>query len=220
MFKMFKAGFVVFLAAVVLVTSSPAMAQTSDLLASAERAALTMAAAQDQDLEQGQSVVRRRRSGGLAWAGGILVTAGVVLALQPPKCRIEGETPESPGRTFDRDGDVYRTWSLNYRAALIGGTCTIAADASYVWGPWYKANRDVTDSSYTIYQLDNPRGDFVGADAGDAMALTDKTWNYVGWAAIAAGGSLLALGLSGVDVPVRLDVAPTGGFRVARSLGW
>ena len=220
MFKMFKASFVVFVAVVVLVTGSPAMAQTSDLLTSAERVALTMAAEQDQELEQGQSVVRRRRSGGLAWAGGILVTAGVVLALQPPKCGIEGNTPESPGQTFDRVGDLYRTWSLNHRAALVGRTCTIAADAGYVWGPYYKDILGWRDGNFTLYQLDNPRGDIVGADAGEAVALTDKTWNYVGWASIAAGGSLLALGLSGVDVPVRLDVAPTGGFRVARSLGW
>ena len=90
---MFKRFLVAFVAVVVLVTGSPAMAQTSDLLASAERAALTMGLEQDQELEQDQSVVRRRRSGGLAWAGGILVTAGVVLALQPPKCGIEGEAP-------------------------------------------------------------------------------------------------------------------------------
>lgn len=217
---MFKRFLAVFVAVVVLVTGSPAMAQTSDLLGSAERAALTMGLEQDQELEQDQSVVRRRRSGGLAWAGGILVTAGVVLALQPPKCGIEGRAPEPPRPEIDRFGDVIGTWSLNHRAALVGRTCTVAADASYVWGPWYKRNRDVTDQHFTVYQFDNPRGDFVGADVGEAIALTDKTWNYVGWATVAAGGVLLGIGLSSVDVPVRVDIAPGGGFRVARSLGW
>ena len=78
----FKRGVAVFVAAVVLTTGSPAMAQSSGLLASAERAVLTM------EVEQDQSVVRRRRSVGLAWTGGALVVAGVVLALRPPICEL------------------------------------------------------------------------------------------------------------------------------------
>ena len=70
-------GFIaMFVAAVVLVTSSPAVAQTSDLLASAERVALTMAAEQDQ---ADQTVIRRRRSNMLALAGGVLVAVGAGL---------------------------------------------------------------------------------------------------------------------------------------------
>ena len=122
--------------------------------------------------------------------------------------------------TYDRAGNLHLTWSFNHRSTLIGRTCTVAADVSYVWGPLYKRYRDVTDASFTLYQLDNPRGDIGGSDFGSLRALTDKTWNYVGWASIAAGGSLLALGFSAVDVPVRVDIAPGGGFRVARSLGW
>ena len=72
-------GFIaMFVAAVVLVTGSPAMAQTSDLLASAERAVLTM---EMEQVEQAQAVIRRRRSNMLALAGGALVAVGAGLSM-------------------------------------------------------------------------------------------------------------------------------------------
>lgn len=72
-------GFIaMFVAAIVLVTGSPAMAQTSDLLASAERAVLTMEVEQ---VEQDQAVIRRRRSNMLALAGGALVAVGAGLSM-------------------------------------------------------------------------------------------------------------------------------------------
>ena len=218
MFKILKAGFVVFLAVVVLVTGSPAMAQTSDLLASAERAALTMAVEQDQELEQeDQSVVRRRRSGGLAWAGGILAVAGAVLALRPPVCGLQGGRVgerETWSRLNDSFNDAVRT--TEYSHELIRGSCAVRRHVTDRYYTYPDSSTVTRQQTFSIYDADENSGwDYEGR-----VATTDKTWNYVGWASIAAGGALLGLGLSGVDVPVRLDVAPTGGFRVARSLGW
>ena len=146
---MFTRSIAVFVAAVVLVTGSPAMAQSSDLLASAERAALMM------EVEQDQAVVQRRRSSGLAWIGGGLAVGGVVLALQ------KGET------------DTFTTIQP-------GGS-------SVSWTP----------------------------DRGSTSSR-----RYWGIAAVAGGGALMWFGLRAVDVPVRLDMAPAGGFRVSRSLSW
>ena len=78
MFMRRESGIAVLVAVVVLVTGSPAMAQSADLLASAERVALTMAAEQDQ---ADQAVIRRRRSNMLALAGGALVAVGAGLSM-------------------------------------------------------------------------------------------------------------------------------------------
>ena len=177
---MFTRSIAVFVAAVVLVTVSPAMAQSSDLLASAERLTLTT------EVEQEQSVVRRRRSGGLAWTGGVLAVGGIVLALRPPVCELITTDPALAGHfsvdALFRDGRCdlrYQGHSVQYLSSAV----------SYV--------------------------PFEGYGV-----ITKKTRNYVGWATAAAGGALMWFGLRSVDVPVRFDVAPTGGFRVSRSLGW
>ena len=143
---MFTRSTAVFVAAVVLVTGSPAMAQSSDLLTSAERVVLTM------EVEQDQAVVQRRRSSGLAWIGGGLAVGGVVLALR------------------------------------------------------------MSDSSERIYDIRTANS--------TSRVVDNSTWRGVGWATAAAGGGLMWFGLRAVEIPVRLDMAPTGGFRVSRSLGW
>ena len=173
---MFTRGISVFVAAVVLVTVSPVMAQSSDLLASAERLALAM------EVEQDQSVVRRRRSGGLAWTGGVLAVGGIVLALRPPVCELITTVPALVTFSVDavfRDGRCDLRWEGNYRST---------GDAA------------VPFEGYGV--------------------ITKKTWNYVGWATAATGGALMWFGLRSVDVPVRFDVAQSGGFRVSRSFGW
>ena len=200
---MFMRGIAVFVAAVVLMTGAPVMAQSSDLLTSATRGVALMT----QDVEQEQTFVRRRRSGRLAWTGGILVGVGAILALRPPACGPDNLEGDSPSRSGDP-----RYWSVSYRAILLRGECTLASDAT--------GTLDGTVvSRWTTYQSDGPIGDFPGIDFGRRVAETDRTWNQIGWATAAAGGVLLGIGLSGVDVPVRLDVAP-GGFSVAHSRGW
>ena len=190
---MFTRGIAVLVAAVVL-TGSPALAQSSDLLASAERAALTTV------MEQDQSVVRRRRSGGVGAVGAVLVGVGMYLALQPVAC----SDVIGPKEAYDGASEfVYSTTRLR-------GECTIKVTET--WG--------VNNRVYHYYELD------YTTDLGWAFGnprptvTTDKRMNQIGWATAAAGGVLLAWGLRGVDVPVRLDVAPAGGFRISRSFGW
>ena len=184
----FKRCIAVFLAAIVLMSGSLVLAQSSDLLASAERVALAV------EVEQDETVVRRRRSGGLALTGGALAVAGIVLALQPPVCKLQGSGT----------GEVYGETNLPVRATYTpvrhGGECSILREG-YGLDPLSWTNA--------------PRRFFEGR-----APITERTWNYVGWATAAAGGALMWFGLRGVDVPVRLDVGPTGGFRVARSLVW
>ena len=180
---MFTRSIAVFVAAVVLVTVSPAMAQSSGLLSSAERLALMT------EVEQDQSVVRRRRSGGLAWTGGGLAVTGIVLALRPPVCELRGG-----------GGEVQR--GAEFEAVYRGGMCDVR----------WSRDGDIGFLSDTVYE--------ASYFFGDRTAIPKRTWNYVGWATVAAGGSLMWFGLRGVDVPVRLDVAPTGGFRISRSLDW
>lgn len=195
---MFTRIVTVFLAAVVLLTGSPALAQSSpDLLASAERAALTMA--MEQDLEQDQSVVRRRRSGGVGAVGAVLVGVGMYLALQPVACSdvIGPKAYSIGGSTF-----AYSTTRLR-------GECTI------------KVTETFRSRLYHFYELDyTTRLDWAFEGGNRPTVTTDKRMNQIGWATAAAGGVLLAWGLRGVDVPVRLDVAPAGGFRISRSFGW
>ena len=201
---MSKASFAVFVAAVVLVTGSPAMAQSSSLLASAERVALMM------EVEQDQSVVRRRRSGGLAWTGGALAVAGVVLALRPPVCELDGlgtrriDGLGAPGHGY------YLTY--DYEAVRRDGKCDVRAarTSRLQGGTIFHTTVDYYSHGYDFTTNDR----FVG----DAP-VTKRTWNYVGWTTAAAGGALMWFGLRGVEVPVRLDVAP-GGFSLAHSLGW
>lgn len=191
MFMRRESGIAVLVAVVVLMTGSPAMAQ-SDLLASATRSvALMTQDAETQEAEQVQSVIRRRRSGGLAGTGAVLAGVGVVLALRPPNCSISGPRTSS---------DIYGTFS----ATQEGGKCGVKFASRSGW------EEVVIEGSSASFSTDPPH----------PVPITKKTWNYVGWATAAAGGALLGLGLSSVDVPVRLDVAPTGGFRVSRSLGW
>ena len=185
---MSKASFAVFVAAIVLVTGSPALAQSPGLLASAERTALMMA------VEQDQSVVRRRRSGGLAWTGGALAGAGIVLALRPPVCELQGSG------VGEVRGETYMPVRATYTPARDGGGCTIL-----------RKGRGLDPLFWTSASA----GRFEGR-----APITKRTWNYVGWATATAGGALMLFGLRGVEVPVRLDVAPTGGLRVSRSLGW
>lgn len=188
-----------FVAAVVLVTGSPALAQSSGLLASAERVALAVEAEQD------ETVVRRRRSGGLAVTGGALVVAGVVLALRPPVCELDGLGQTRQDFGFDEDWHTFE-----YEATYRDGQCDVRSKVTY-WT--YLGSVEGSDN---FYYSD---GYYPGHPPGDSP-VTKRTWNYVGWATAAAGGTLMWFGLRGVEVPVRLEVAPTGGFRVARSLGW
>ena len=190
---MFTKSIAVFVAAVVLVTVSPAMAQSSsDLLASIERVVLTT------EVEQDQSVVRRRRSGGLAWTGGGLVVAGIVLALRPPVCELLGSKEEMIV--------IGEGWVLTSEFEAIvaeDGTCDVVRFS------------EVDNFTYQDYWSSSSPERLLGR-----APITRKTWNYVGWATAAAGGALMWFGLRSVDVPVRFDVAPTGGFRVSRSFGW
>ena len=192
---MSKASFAAFVAAVVFVTGSPALAQSSGLLASAERAVLAV------EVEQDETVVRRRRSGGLALTGSALAVTGIVLALRPPVCEIS--SPSGAPRNFTD----YLEDSIELRATLHHGKCDVEAL--------------VTDRGVTyLVQVKGSASQGQLYLFRDYEAVTKRTWNYVGWATAAAGGALMWFGLRGVDVPVRLDVAPTGGFRVSRSLGW
>ena len=197
----FKGGIAVFMATVVLTTGSPAMAQSSGLLASAERAALAV------EVEQDETVVRRRRSGGLALTGSVLAVAGVVLALRPPVCELDGLGQRR--QNFDGDSD-YQTF--DYEAAYRDGQCDVRSKVTYL------TYHGAVEGSDTYYHSDGYPAHSPGV-SGDSP-ITKRTWNYVGWAAAAAGGTLMLFGLRGVEVPVRLDVAPTGGLRVSRSLGW
>ena len=189
----------VFVTAVVLVTGSPALAQSSGLLASAERVALTM------EVEQDETVVRRRRSGGLALTGSALAVAGIVLALRPPVCEIS--SPTGAPRTFaNRWGD-----NIELEAGLYRGKC----DVELTWES-VRLGDAGTSGTYFVSTVGTRYTDLHG----DHEAVTKRTWNYVGWATAAAGGAMMWFGLRGVDVPVLLHVEPTGGFRVSRSLGW
>lgn len=147
--------------------------------------------AETQEAEQDQSVIRRRRSGGLAGTGAVLAGVGVILALRPPDCDISGPRTAS--------GSFRGTFS----ATQEGRKCGVKFTSMRGW------EEIVIEGSGARFSADPPH----------PAPTTKKTWNYVGWATAAAGGALLGLGLSSVEVPVRLDVAP-GGFRVARSLGW
>lgn len=196
---MFTRIIAVFVAAVVLVTGSPVMAQSSDLLASAERAALTM------QVEQDQPVVRRRRSGGLGTVGVVLAGVGVYLALRPPACELEG----GPSETFvDSFG---RTISATFMPDRKGGMCGVGIVRSWT------SSFDGSRRSEEVHSADVNAANF---DFRGREGAENKTMNWVGWATAAAGGALMSFGFRAVDVPVRLDVAPAGGFRVSRSLGW
>ena len=191
---MFTRGTAMFVAAVVLMTASFAMAQSSDVFASAERLALVV------EMEQDQAAIQRRRSGGLALTGGVLAAAGIVLALRPPVCEISSPTG-APRNFTDRNA------SIELREGLYQGKC----DVEMTW---------TTASGHTrTYARGNVFQERLYLFR-DYEAITKRTRNYVGWATAAAGGALVWFGLSSVEVPVRLDVAPTGGFRVSRSLGW
>lgn len=201
MFTTFTRGIAVFVAVVVLMSGSPALAQSSGLLASAERAALTM------EVEQDETVVRRRRSGGLALTGGALAAVGVVLALRPPVCELDGLGQRM--QNFDGDSD-YQTF--DYEATYRDGQCDVRSKVTYL------TYHGAVEGSDTYYYSDGYPAHDHGVP-GDSP-VTKRTWNYVGWATAAAGGALMLFGLRGVEVPVRLDVVPTGGFRITRSLGW
>lgn len=208
--RVFTRSIAVFVAVVVLVTGSPAMAQSSDLLSSAERLALTT------EVEQDQSVVRRRRSGGLAWTGGVLLATGLSLVSLPPVCGFQGEDSGSDRWSRANDGFFDQIRTHKYSETVLRGECTVRRDTtqrSYTYPDQSRVSREVRFSVYA--SDDNNTVDFGGREAP-----TNKTRNYIGWASVVAGGSLLAFGLRGVDVPVRFDVAPAGGFRVSRSLGW
>ena len=195
MFMRRESGIAVLVAVVVLMTGSPAMAQSSDLLASATRSvALMTQDAETQEAEQVQSVIRRRRSGGLAGTGAVLAGVGIVLALRPPNCSISGPRTSSDSR-----------YPGTFSATQEGRKCGVkfAVSAPRTW------EEVVIPGSGARFTTEPPH----------PAPITKKTWNYVGWATAATGGALLGLGLSRVEVPVRLDVAP-GRFRVARSLGW
>ena len=69
-------------------------------------------------------------------------------------------------------------------------------------------------SDAQLYNL-NEQFDFLGREAE-----TDRTMNYVGWAAVGVGGVLLWLGLTPVEVPFRVDMTPGRGFRASRSFSW
>lgn len=194
---MFTRSIAVFVAVVVLVTGSPAMAQSSDLLASAERAALTM------QVEQDQSVVRRRRSGGLGASGVVMAGVGIFLALRPPVCELVGEASH-------RSVGAFGTATETFTAALKDGKCGVrlVVDGTRYDGAPISSEGHSLDANAHLFDFRGRRAD------------TNKTMNWVGWTTAAAGGALMWFGLRAVDVPVRFDMASTGGFRVSRSLGW
>ena len=198
----FKRGVVVFVATVVLATGSPALAQSSSgLLTSAERVALAV------EVEQDETVVRRRRSGGLALTGSALAVAGIVLALRPPVCELGGL-----GTMRIDHVSGYNTY--DYEALHRDGKCDVRMARTI----WWQGGGSSTSVAYYSNRYGDEHVPYVGF-VGDAP-VTKKTWNYVGWTTAAAGGALMWFGLRGVEVPVRLDVEPTGGFRLRRSLGW
>ena len=233
---MFTRIVTVFLVAVVLLTGSPALAQSSsDLLASAERAALTMA--MEQDLEQDRSVVRRRRSGGVGAVGAVLTGVGIYLALQPPDCDLVGnptaefrfERPSQPSGYYM----IGTEFNSTYTGTRLRGECVVQVSESY-FNYFYRS--DLPRDSMERFDQENDNRVFYSTDGNDVgydpfapheengssrrSVIEDKTMNQIGWATAAAGGVLLVWGLRGVDVPVRLDVAPAGGFRISRSFGW
>ena len=193
----------------VLVSGAPTMAQSLSrtvataesraILASAER--LTAEAA----LEQDETFVRRRRSGALAAAGAVLAATGAVLVMQPPVCSLEGSAHQ---REDLFSGDYL---DLNYEAVLKSGSCDLRLVASgQIFGDHWDFVEYQSDAHLITYS----------EDFGDRRAVTNRTRNHVGLAAIAAGGALLWFGLRQVDVPFRVDLGMNGGLSVSRSFGW
>ena len=201
-----RISLVVFVAAFSLTTGNrPVMAQSSTLLGTVERWALTMEAEQD------ETFIQRRRSGTLATVGGVVAAAGLVMALQPPKCRLEGPTSESDREPW---ANTWFNWSATFGASLKDGQCDIQVVYERTWdngSRWgtvgYESDQALIPESARFYVYDQ-------------TVETNRILNYVGWAAVGAGGALLWYGLRQVEVPFRLDVTPGGGLRVTRSVGW
>ena len=190
----------------------PVMAQSSTLRGSAERLALTMEA------EQEETFIQRRRSGALATVGGVLAAAGLVMALQPPRCRLEGETSTSDSVTYfgapGQDDWFGYDWSVRYSDALKGGDCDIQFIYQRTW-------HDDDQWGMVGYGSDQSLlPEAARWRLPDHTVETNRTLNYVGWAAVGAGGALLWYGLSQVEVPFRVDLVPGGGFRATRTWGW
>ena len=215
---MIKKVFSAVMVGVMLAATTPLMAQSSELLASAERLALELEAEQD------ETFVRRRRSGTMGTIGGVLAAAGLILALRSPSCELAGGATDS---FTDSYVGIVETTDRRFKA-LLGptGDCDVRQVATTTWefndpefaGFYGEFFTDVqTDVLYlsdaslpNVYTLD-----FLGR-----KAETDRTMNYVGWAAVGVGGVLLWLGLTPVEVPFRVDMTPGRGFRASRSFGW
>ena len=191
-----------FLGTVIVAASTPVAAQSLSVLASAER--LVSAAALEQDV----TTVRRSRSMAVAGLGIGLLTAGVSLATIQPKCVITTDGP---------DGDFLGA-TYTYRPIRKAGECDVQIDwVSAGVGPTDRFGRGRTYIS-DVRDLDNS---YVwSSEVEDVRFEERKFLRYTGIALAGAGGVLLWYGLARVDVPIRLDVMPGGGFRASRSFGW
>ena len=209
---------------VMLAATTPLMAQSSELLASAERLALELEAEQD------ETFVRRRRSGTMGTIGGVLAAAGLILALRSPSCELVGGGPTDSFTDSSFD-DIALTLTIDRRfEALLGpsGDCDVRQVGSATWdfsgsvfADFYLEAEALVDRQRVQYLSDarlhnlDEQFNFLGREAE-----TDRTMNYVGWAAVGVGGVLLWLGLTPVEVPFRVDMTPGRGFRASRSFGW
>ena len=206
MVKVVSVLLVVFL----LATGSPAIAQSSGVVASARRLALTV------QPEQDSTVIRRRRSGTIATIGGVLATAGLLLATRQPRCDLVRGDPETSWRGFSGRFGGYQG-QRNYEPLWQAGQCDVRVIVRIDWNSGYKEGfvAYLSDERLVPNSDNNNFYDFQGLEA-----KAGRTLNYVGWAAAATGATMLWLGLSPVDVPFRVDIEPGGGFRAARSFGW
>ena len=186
-----------------LATGAPAAGQSSSLLASAVGVA-TVAEVEQQD----DTIIRRRRSGSVAWVGGIMAVAGTVLALGPPRCTLVG-APNLEGPRFPVLAVEFTAQVRNRRCdlRLVGETGWVDPDGSL-----HVFETVIYKSDSSLY-FGEPF--FFGRDVE-----TDRTANYAGWATAIVGGALLWFGLSEVEVPFRVDVTPGGGVGAWHAIEW
>ena len=189
------------------------VASSSGILASAERMA-SMAEA-----EQDEMFVQRRRSGALAGIGGVLVAAGMVLALRPPTCELVG-SDHHDRESFDLSFGT-AVWEHSYNWALKDNRCDVRVVERYTF-----TDNIFPDFGFTLNSVEY-RSDrsLLGDDAhdfGNRRVESGWTKRYAGLAMAGAGGALLWFGLRRVEVPFRVDMTTGRGLRVqaSRSFGW